>query len=102
MAQASQQPLVNEKSAELLTTNTVQGLYRVCRLPHGATVAPGLFKRAMDTIPAGLPQAAVYLDDIVVVSETEEHERVLTDVFSRAKAGLTVQANKCEIFLSKA
>ncbi|XP_037504900.1 uncharacterized protein K02A2.6-like [Rhipicephalus sanguineus] len=54
----------------------------------------------MDTILAGLPQVAVHLDDILVVSETEEeHEHVLTDVFRRlAKAGLRVQANKCEFF----
>lgn len=54
----------------------------------------------MDTILAGLPKVAVYLDDILVVSETaKEHERMLTDVFERlAKAGLGVRANKCELF----
>lgn len=54
----------------------------------------------MDTILPGLRQVAIYLDDILVVRETEEeHERVLTDVFSRiAKAGLRLQANKREFF----
>lgn len=100
LAQAYQQLVVDDTTAELLTINTVQGLYKVRRLPYGVSVAPGLFQRAMDTILAGLPKVAVYLDDILVVSETaEEHERMLTEVFGRlAKAGLRVQANKCELF----
>lgn len=100
LAQAYQQLVVDDTTAELLTINTVQGLYKVRRLPYGVSVAPGLFQRAMDTILAGLPKVAVYLDDILVVSETaKEHERMLTDVFERlAKAGLRVQANKCELF----
>lgn len=88
--------MVDDTTAELLTINTLQGLYKVGRLPHGVSVAPGLFQRAMDTILAGLPKVAVYLDDILVVSETaEEHERMLTGVFGRlAKAGLRQSASK--------
>ncbi|KAK8786048.1 hypothetical protein V5799_007587 [Amblyomma americanum] len=54
----------------------------------------------MDTVLAGMPHVATYLDDILIASESiEEHERMLAEVLSRlAKSGLRVQAEKCEFF----
>ncbi|KAK8767071.1 hypothetical protein V5799_006148 [Amblyomma americanum] len=54
----------------------------------------------MDTVLAGMPHVATYLDDILIASESiEEHERMLAEVLSRlAKSGLGVQAEKCEFF----
>ncbi|XP_037504865.1 uncharacterized protein K02A2.6-like [Rhipicephalus sanguineus] len=100
LTQAYQQLLVDEETAELLTINTVQGLYKVCRLPFGVSIAPGVFQRTMDMVLAGMPQVAVYLDDILIASESiEEHQRMLAEVLSRlSKTGLRVQAGKCEFF----
>ncbi|KAK8764337.1 hypothetical protein V5799_033053 [Amblyomma americanum] len=54
----------------------------------------------MDTVLAGMPHVATYVDDILIASESiEEHERMLAEVLSRlAKSGLRVQAEKCEFF----
>lgn len=100
LTQAYQQLSVDDSSADVLTINTVKGLYRVRRLPFGVSVAPGLFQRTMDTLLAGLPQVAAYLDDILVASETvEEHHKVLMEVFDRlSKAQLRVQGAKCQFF----
>lgn len=100
MTQAYQQLLVDETTAEKLTINTVQGLYKVCRLPFGVSVAPAVFQRIMDTVLAGMPQVAVYLDDILIASESiEENERMLSEVLSRlSKSGLTVEDGKREFF----
>ncbi|XP_077510890.1 uncharacterized protein LOC144121521 [Amblyomma americanum] len=55
-----------------------------------------LYSRTMDTVLAGMPHVATYLDDILIASESiEEHERMLAEVLSRlAKSGLGVQAEK--------
>lgn len=91
---------MDDSSADVLTINTVKGLYKVRGLPFGVSVAPGLFQRTLDTLLAGLPQVAAYLDGILVASKTsEEHHEVLNEVFNRIlKNQLCVQCAKCQFF----
>lgn len=75
----------------------------VCRTVRRAvpSVAPGVFQITLDTILAGILQVAVYLDNILVASESvPEHKRALTEVLSRlSRTGLLAQEGKCEFFI---
>ncbi|BHF68166.1 hypothetical protein SprV_0301119700 [Sparganum proliferum] len=63
---------VNEKSQELLTINTHKGLFRYTRLNYGVKTAPSVFQQIMDTMLTNVPGTIAYLDDILVVSSSEE------------------------------
>nr|XP_037270566.1 uncharacterized protein LOC119162201 [Rhipicephalus microplus] len=82
VAIAYQQLAVDDSSADVLTINTVKGLYKVRGLPFG------------------LPHVAAYLDGILVASKTSEgHHEVLNEVFNRIlKNQLCVQCAKCQFF----
>lgn len=47
LAEAYQQLLVNDETAERLTVNTLKELYKVRQLPLGVSRAPGLFQRVI-------------------------------------------------------
>lgn len=75
------------------------GLYQFNVMPFGLQGAPATFQRLMDKVIGGLEDfSVVYLDNLVVFSETwEEHVAHLRVVFNRIKqAGLTVKARKCQ------
>ena len=57
-----------------------------------------MFQQIMDTMSAGQDFAAVYLDDILVKSNTiEEHKSFLKKIFERIrKYGLKTKENKCD------
>ncbi|XP_055711433.1 uncharacterized protein K02A2.6-like [Phlebotomus papatasi] len=97
LTQAYQQLPVSEETAHLLTINTHQGLYRVKRLQFGISAAPGLFQKFMDSLLQGIPGVQVYLDDILIVSDTpKEHYDRLAEVLGRLKgANLTIKRDKC-------
>ena len=78
--------------------NTQKGLFRFTRLPFGVSSAPGIFQRVIESVLQGIPQVAVYLDDILITGSTEqEHLATLAAVLSRLdKAGLKVKREKCE------
>ncbi|GFT71354.1 hypothetical protein TNCV_2526441 [Trichonephila clavipes] len=64
------------------------GTFRYKRMPFGLRNAPATFQRLMDQFRNGLPNVniLVYLDDIVVLSETfEQHIEDLRMVFDRLK-----------------
>jgi transposase InsO family protein len=78
---------------------TTSGLYEWNVMPMGLINSPATFQRLMDRVLGKLRYtfALVYLDDIMVHSETwEEHLEHLTAVFECLKAaGLTVKLKKC-------
>lgn len=81
MASAYLQMEVEENSRAYLTINTHKGLYRFKRMPFGLASAPAIWQRTMDTVLAGLPDVACYLDDIVITgSNPQEHLEVLASV----------------------
>ena len=79
-----------------------EGAYRYIRLPFGLSTAPATFQRAIDMIFGGLKwkHCLVYLDDIIVFSQTpREHVEHLRQVFTAlAKAGVSLKSKKCHLF----
>ncbi|XP_062557640.1 uncharacterized protein K02A2.6-like [Armigeres subalbatus] len=88
---------VDENSRHLLTINTHRGLYQYNRLPPGVKAAPGAFQQLIDTMLAGLPCTAGYLDDVVVGGKNaDEHQRNLHAVLQRIEEfGFTIRPEKC-------
>lgn len=99
LAQAYQQLKVTDTTANILTINTVKGLYRVNRLPFGVSAAPAIFQRCMDTTLAGIPGVSAYLDDIIVAGSTpQDHNHRLDVVLARLEEiGLRVNKKKCTL-----
>uniref|UniRef100_A0A8C6WZ84 ribonuclease H n=1 Tax=Neogobius melanostomus TaxID=47308 RepID=A0A8C6WZ84_9GOBI len=74
MSHAYQQLLLDEESKEYVTINTHKGLFKYNRLVFGVASSPAIFQRTMDTLLQGIPQVAVYLDDLLITGATEvEH-----------------------------
>uniref|UniRef100_A0A5S6QQM2 RNA-directed DNA polymerase n=2 Tax=Trichuris muris TaxID=70415 RepID=A0A5S6QQM2_TRIMR len=73
------------------------GLYEFTMMPFGLRNAAQTFQRIIDQILRGLHDCFVYVDDILVASQSEaEHLLVLQKLFDRlALYGLKVNADKC-------
>ncbi|CAI7914655.1 unnamed protein product, partial [Closterium sp. NIES-53] len=82
---------------------TKQGLYEFRVLPFGLTNAPAMFQTLMNTVISEFLGSfvVVYLDDILVFSETkEEHVQHLQKVFEVLRRELLyAKQSKCEFFL---
>ena len=67
------------------------------RLPFGGASALALFQQAMDTIPQGISYVICYLDDILIIGETqEEHLTNLAEVLRRLSNNeLRLKQEKC-------
>ena len=78
------------------------GTVRICRMPFGLTDAPSFFQCVMDKTLQGLPFVTIYLDDILVHSESvETHAQHLRIVFQHIRdAGLTLRGSKYHLGLS--
>ena len=78
------------------------GFYECLRMPFGLTNAPATFQCLMEHCLGDLHLnwCIIYLDDIIVYSETpEEHIRRLQGVFEKlSRAGLRLKPSKCEFF----
>ena len=98
LSEAYLQVPMKRASQNILTINTVKGLFAVKRLPFGIKTAPSQFQRLMDMVTANLPGTVAYLDDILIKSENiKEHEQRLTKLMERLQTfGLKVRAEKCE------
>ena len=75
------------------------GLFIFPRTPFGLKNAGQDFQRLMDEILGDLPRVFVYIDDILVASETlEQHLADLETVFkSLSENGLVIQRSKCQL-----
>lgn len=64
------------------------GLFQFKVMPFGLHSAPATFQRLLDTVlgPELEPHVFVYLDNIIVISETfNEHLELLTETFHRLR-----------------
>lgn len=78
---------------------TPSGLYSYTVMPFGLRNAPATFQRLMNRVVSGLEGCTVYLDDVVVCSETWHSHPIqrIRALFDRlAAAHLTVNLAKCE------
>jgi len=73
-------------------------VYQCQVMPFGLKNASATFQRLMDRVCNGVPNCAVYLDDLVVYdTEWKQHVDHLEHLVSRlAEAGLVVNLAKCE------
>lgn len=101
LADAYLQLEVDPGSREPLTINTHRGLFQYTRLPFGVKTAPTIFQQLMDTLLAGLPGVAAYMDDILIVggSTDELRERIDTTLQRIQDSGLRLRSDKCQFFL---
>lgn len=102
MSHAYQQVVLDEESRNYVTINTHKGLYTYSRLPFGVASSPAIFQRTMEGILGGIPNVAIYLDDILCTGPNEqEHLKTLEEVLQRLeKSGLRLKRSKCE-FMGK-
>ena len=79
-----------------------EGCFEYCRMPFGLTNAPATFQRAIDMVLGQYrwKTCLVYLDDIIVFSQTaEEHIRHVEEVLTTLQdAGFSLKLRKCEFF----
>ena len=71
-------------------------------MPMGAANAPAMFQRMMNRVFGHLIYLKVYMDDILVHSETvEEHFRHLEEFFATCeRADIRLKRSKCHFFMS--
>ncbi|KAK8768579.1 hypothetical protein V5799_014956 [Amblyomma americanum] len=95
---AYQQVQLEPESQELVTINTLKGLFQFTRLPFDVVSAPALLRREMDNLLGDLPHVAVHFDDILVTGRTDEdHWKNVSSVLRRLQeAGLRLKLAKCE------
>ncbi len=94
------QVMVDPADRHKTAFKTKDGLFESLVMPFGLTAAPATFQRLMDRVLGDLlwHGAMVYLDDIIVYSNTwEEHILLLDEIFTRLRAaGLKASQGKCE------
>ena len=90
---------VNEEDVKKTAVITPFGLFLFPRCPFGLKNAGQDFQRLMDEILGDIPHVFVYIDDILVASNTlEEHLKDLRTVFAILEQnGLVVNRKKCEL-----
>ncbi len=96
---------MDPKDAEKTAFATHRGLFQFRVMPFGLCNAPATFERLMAFVLAGLQwsKCLVYLDDVIVYSETfEQHLQHLQEVFQRlCGAGLKLKPSKCFLMRQK-
>ena len=96
-----------EEEAKPLTAFTMGplGFWECECMPFGLTNAPATFQRLMESCPGELHLnwCIIYLDDIIVFSQTpEEHVHRLKVVFNILReASLKLKPSKCDLFIKE-
>lgn len=95
---------IADQDIEKTAFRTHEGLYEFLVLPFGLTNAPAAFQREMKAIFDRLPFVLVYLDDILIYSNSqEEHVQHLKQVLQLLRINkLYAKLSKCEFLTDKA
>ena len=95
---AYQQMELDEDTQEVLTINTIKGLYKFKRLPFGVSSAPAIFQRFMEQLLADISGVVVFFDDILIgAPDLETLEQRTREVCRRIQeAGGKLKSEKCE------
>ena len=101
LSQAYLQLKLDPESRKYVVINTHKGLFRYTRLPYGISSATGIFQKVMESLLQGIPQVAVYIDDILITGASEsEHLQSLEEVLRRLeRAGLRAKKSKCKFMV---
>ncbi len=102
MSEAYAQLVLDEESQLLAAVNTPRGLMAVTRLPYGVASAPAIFQKTLDELLRVVPQAGVYIDDVILGGKTElELLHTLDTVLTLfEKAGFRLNRKKCQFLLT--
>lgn len=89
---------LGEKSRELTTFLSPNGMYRFVRLVFGVNCAPEAFQQVMEDIMKGIKNVIVYIDDLLLYDTTPEGLRETTQAVLAAlkSSNLTINEKKCE------
>jgi len=89
---------VEEKAKPVTSFITDNGLFEFNKMPFGLTGAPATFQRSMNLMLFDMPQAMVYIDDIIVFSKDfATHLLDVEEVLKRIGAsGFKIKPPKCE------
>ncbi len=89
---------LTQRAQEISAFITSEGLYSYNVMSFGLRNALATFQRLMNRVVFGLEGVAVYLDDVVVFSDSwDQHLSRIADLFFRfGEPGLTVNLAKCE------
>ena len=79
------------------TVVTPWGAYYFNRLPFGIKSAPNSYQKGMETIFKDIPNLYIYLDDLLIHTETlEEHQKIVKEVLKRLhENGMALSLDKC-------
>ena len=90
--------LLAETSRPLTATITPWGLYQYCRL-MGLTDSAAVFQRCVDRALAGIPGCIVYVDDVLIFSDSQAgHDATLRTVLQRLQQHyFRLNTSKCNL-----
>lgn len=74
---------MTDDTSEVLTINTIKGLYRVKTLPFRVAAAPGIFHKVTDTTLADSQKVSMHFNDIISRATAEEHAHRLNQVLTK-------------------
>ena len=77
MCQAYYQVELDDESKEHLAIKIHHGLYSYEHLSNGVNTAPDLVQEMMDQIFQGQGGVLCYLDDVLIISRTEENNLIM-------------------------
>lgn len=88
---------LSKRAQEVSAFVTPPGLYSYKVMPFGLKNSPAAFQCMMNRVVSGLKGCTVYLDDLVIYSDTwQSHLQCIQALFDRlAEAWLTVNLAKC-------
>lgn len=97
LSHAYHQIPLDEEAKRYVTINTHKGLFTYKVLPFGVSSSPAIFQRIMEGLLQGIPQVAIFLDDILLTGkDDQDHLRTLAMVLERLEeAGLRLKREKC-------
>lgn len=103
MSNAYNQIQLDENSQKYVVVNTPRGLRMYTRLAFGIHSAVAIFQKILSSLLSGIPQVAVYLDDVVIGGRDQgQHDELLEQVLRRmSQAGLRLNRRKCQLGLTQ-